>query len=166
MGLLHNLTRSHDIASLKIKEDNREESGTIAWSNLKSFFKEEDEEYKSDVLASALTVERCTNMSQLQSRLDQWINRVSRAIKLNPDCDRYLDDSVKFIKLKRLVPESVENTIRTNKIDYPDYEAALRYVKSLLKQMYDKSHPAPMDVDAIGQKEENTPQDKQAEEEQ
>ena len=66
-----------------------------------------------------------------------------------------------LLNLKKLVPGSVENTIRTNRTDYPDCNTALRYVKSLLEQMSDKSHPTPMDADAVGQKEGEVSQDRQ-----
>ena len=151
-GLLHNLTRSHDIACLKIKNENDIESGTLAWHNLKSFFKEEDEEYCHDVLASALSVTKCTSLSQLQSQLDQWLNRKAKAIKLKPEYDIYFDNTTTYTILKRLVPDSIEHTLRTNKQDFPTYDKALKYVQQLLQRMYEKSHPIPMDVDAIKQK--------------
>ena len=135
-GLLHNLIRTHDIACLKTKNENSIESGTLAWHNLKSFFKEEeDEEYCHDVLASALSLTKCTSLAQLQSQLDQWLNRKAKAIKLKDEYKKYFDETSMFTILKKLVPESIEHTLRTNKKDFPNYESALKYVQQILQRL-------------------------------
>ena len=84
-GMLHNLCRNHSIASLKIKHENPYECGLVAWHTLKFWFYEEDEEYKHDVLGNAMIIEKCANLNQLQVKLDQWLNRVAKAIKANKE---------------------------------------------------------------------------------
>ena len=104
--------------------------------------------YKYDVLSTAIHVDKCSNISQLQTKLDQWLNRVAKAIKLNPDSAKYFDDTSKFVLLRKLVPPEIENTIRTNKPDYGNYRSALQYVQATLARHYERSHPTPMDIDA------------------
>ena len=64
-----------------------------------------------------------------------------------------------FTILKKLVPESIEHTLRTNKEDVPNYESALKNVQQMLQRLYEKSHPIPMDVDALKQKHEDNDHD-------
>ena len=120
----------------------------MACNTLKFFFREEDDEYKYDVLSAALHVEKCSNLNQLQTRLDLWLNRISNAIKLNKDNEKYFDNMSKFVMLRKLLPIEMENTIRTNKLDYGDYQKALAYVQASLARHYERSHPIPMDIDA------------------
>ena len=116
-GLLHNLCRHHAIASLKIEHNNPQECGIDAWHTMESWFYEEDEEYKHDVLGNAMFMEKCINLNRLQVKLDQWLNRVAKAIQANHEDSKYFDDKAKFIMLERLVPTELENVIRTNKVD-------------------------------------------------
>ena len=146
LGMLNNLGRNHSIASLKIKHNNPRESGLVAWHTLKFWFYEEDEEYKHDVLGNAMIIEKCTNLNQLQVKLDQWLNRVAKAVKANPENEKYFDPTAKLIMLKRLVPNELEHIIRTNKTDYGTYEKALNYAQNTLQRHYDRSHPTPMDI--------------------
>ena len=58
-------------------------------------------------------------------------------------------DELKFVLLNQLVTQKVSDTFKANKHDYNTFDKALAYVKELLRDHYDNSHPTPMNIDAI-----------------
>ena len=81
--MLNNLTRDHPTAHGKVKQSNLvEKSGILAWCNLRSFYKEETDQYKTDAMNHALRVTKCNTMEQLQQRLDKWLYAVAKTARL------------------------------------------------------------------------------------
>ena len=70
---LNNLTREHPIAPSKIKLDNPEKLGMLAWYNLFASYHQDSPEHKTNCLEFAMTVKHCTNLSDLSNTLDRWL---------------------------------------------------------------------------------------------
>jgi hypothetical protein len=149
-ALLNNLTRDHPVAHGKIKHKNAETKyGTLAWHNLKNFYHETTVEYEMQCMKHALDVNTCGSMEQLAVKLDQWLYAVDKIAKLSPA--KALPVDYQFCIFKQLIPSSVEDTIETNKVDYGNYDDALRYVQTLIRRHQEKSTPVPMDIGNIEQ---------------
>ena len=109
-GLLHNLTREHSTAGNKIKQDNKDECGAVAWYNLRNFYKDDSKEHQTNVLGKAFIVKRANNLDQLQIELDKWLTIISKTIKykytmLDSSADapnRKEADELKFVLLKTI----------------------------------------------------------------
>ena len=148
-GLLHNLTREHSTAGNKIKQDNREECGAVAWYNLRNFYKDDSKEHQTNVLGKAFIVKRANNLDQLQVELDKWLTIISKTIKYkykmfdSSGPNKTEADELKFVLLKQLVTQKISDTFKANKHDYNTFDKALAYVKELLRDHYDNNHPTP-----------------------
>ena len=78
---MHNLTRDHSTAGNKIKQENKEESGIIAWYNLRNFYKDDSKDHKANVLGKAIQVKRTNSLSELQIELDKWLSLIAKTVK-------------------------------------------------------------------------------------
>lgn len=80
---LSHLTREHAIARSKLKLDNPEKSGTLAWYNLYTFYHQDFDEHKLHCFEYAMTIKHCTSLNELGPVLDKLLLACEKTQKNN-----------------------------------------------------------------------------------
>ena len=100
--MLFELTFDNKFAHSRVLANNSiRNSGMLAWNNMKRFYAEEDQLYKTEILARCINIQPANNLNDLQSKLDAWLLNLEKAQKY--DFAPTLTEELKMVCIRKLI---------------------------------------------------------------